>query len=259
MDIGIAGRRALVCGASKGLGRACATSLAREGALVTIIARGKAALEAAADDIRRETGAAVTIALGDVTTDSGRAAALAACPDPDIVITNAGGPPVGDFRDWDRAEWIAALEANMLAPILLIKATIDGMIGRGYGRILNITSSAVKAPLAGLGLSNGARAGLTGFVSGLARDCARHNVTINNLLPGFVETARLRSYITALAAVDGIAPEAARARIVAGIPAGRLGVPAAFGDLCAFLCSPQAGYITAQNVLYDGGAYPGTL
>ncbi|NUB16534.1 SDR family NAD(P)-dependent oxidoreductase, partial [Azospirillum brasilense] len=188
MDLGIAGRRAIVCAASKGLGKACALALAREGVAVTITARGRDRLEAAAEEIRKETGATVTTAVGDIATEEGRAAALAACPEPDILVNNAGGPPPGDFRDWERDDWVRAVEANMLAPIFLIKATVDGMIDRRFGRIVNVTSAAVKAPIPILGLSNGARAGLTGFVAGLSRQTVRHNVTINNLLPGPFET-----------------------------------------------------------------------
>jgi len=249
MDLGIAGKRALVCAASRGLGRACAFSLAREGVAVTIVARNAARLEATAGEIRASTGAAVTTVAADITTEAGRHAALAACPSPDILVNNAGGPPPGDFRDWEREAWIAALDANMLTPIALIRATVDRMMERGFGRIVNITSSAVKAPIDVLGLSNGARSGLTGFVAGLARKTVARNVTINNLLPGPFDTDRLRAII----------PEGARAGRMAANPAGRFGDPAEFGDACAFLCSAQAGYITGQNWLIDGGAYPGTF
>lgn len=259
MDLGLSGRRALVCAASKGLGRGCALALAREGVAVTITGRTAETLERTAEEIRRATGAAVTTAVGDIATEAGRAAALAACPEPDILVNNAGGPPPGDFRDWDRDAWIRALDANMLAPIALIKATVDGMIDRKFGRIVNITSAAVKAPIAHLGLSNGARAGLTGFVAGLARQTVRHGVTINGLLPGPFDTDRIRGNAGALAAKAGLSVEAfleARAR---ENPAGRFGDPDEFGAACAFLCSRHAGFITGQNLLMDGGAYPGTL
>ncbi len=199
MNLGIAGKRALVCAASKGLGKGCAMALAEEGVELVILARGREALEAAASEIRSKTGAKVSTVACDITTAEGRAAALAACPDPDILINNAGGPPPGDFREWNRDVWIKALDANMLTPIELIRATVDKMIARKFGRIVNITSSAVKAPIDILGLSNGARTGLTGFVAGLSRNVASHNVTINNLLPGAIETDRLRSNFAAIA------------------------------------------------------------
>jgi 3-oxoacyl-[acyl-carrier protein] reductase len=259
MDLGIVGKRALVCGASKGLGRGCAEALAAEGVQVTIVARHAEPLEAAVEAIRRSSGAAVTAVACDITTADGRALALAACPQPDILVTNAGGPPPGDFRDWSRSDWIAALDANMLTPIELIKATVDGMIGRRFGRIVNITSGAVKAPIGILGLSNGARSGLTGFVAGLARQTVRHNVTINNLLPGAFETERLTATILAAATAGGKTFDEARAARLRQTPAQRFGSAAEFGAFCAFLCSSQAGYLTGQNVLLDGGAYPGTF
>ncbi len=259
MDLGIAGKRAIVCAASKGLGRACAMSLAREGVAVTINARTPETLEATAEEIRRETGADVTAVAADITTEDGRRKVLAACPDPDILVNNAGGPPPGDFRNWDREDWIKAIDANMLTAIFLIKATVDGMIERRFGRIVNITSSAVKAPIDILGLSNGARAGLTGFVAGLARKTVRHNVTINNLLPGPFATDRLFSNVRVLAEREGKSFEEMCEIRAAENPAGRFGDPAEFGDACAFLCSARAGYITGQNLLLDGGAYPGTL
>jgi 3-oxoacyl-[acyl-carrier protein] reductase len=259
MDLGIAGRTALVCAASRGLGRACAHALGREGAGVTIVSRTKADIEAAAREIAADTGASVTPVAADITTAEGREAALAACPEPDILVNNAGGPPPGDFRDWERDDWIAALDANMLTPIALIKATVDGMIGRGFGRVVNITSGAVKAPIPILGLSNGARAGLTGFVAGLARQTVKHNVTINNLLPGPFETDRLRSTIEAEARKEGKSLEEVADARRSTNPARRFGDPAEFGDACAYLCSAQAGYITGQNLLLDGGSFPGTL
>jgi 3-oxoacyl-[acyl-carrier protein] reductase len=259
MDLGIKGRNAIVCASSKGLGKACALSLAREGANVTMNARTKDVLEAAAQEIRAATGVRVTAVAGDVTTEAGRAALLAACPSPDILVNNAGGPPPGDFREWDRDAWIRAVDANMLAPIFLIKATVDGMIARGFGRIVNITSSAVKHPIDILGLSNGARTGLTGFIAGLSRKTVGHNVTINNLLPGPFDTARLRSTIAVQAKAAGTSPEAMARERYKVVPAGRFGDPAEFGDLCAFVCSAQAGFITGHNFLIDGGTYPGTL
>ncbi|MCE4063360.1 SDR family oxidoreductase [Pandoraea sputorum] len=259
MDLGIKGRTALVCGASKGLGRACAQALAEAGVNVVIVARTADALNATAADIRAATGVNVTAVACDITTPEGRAQALAACPQPDILVTNAGGPPPGDFRDWQRDDWIRALDANMLTPIELIKATVDGMIARGFGRIVNITSSAVKAPIDILGLSNGARSGLTGFVAGLARTTVSHNVTINNLLPGAFDTDRLTATMQASAAKSGQSVEDTRSKRAAAIPARRFGQPEEFGATCAFLCSAHAGYIAGQNVLIDGGAYPGTF
>ena len=259
MNFGIAGRKAIVCAASKGLGRGCAMALAGEGVAVVITARGAEALHRTAEEIRKETGAAVTAVVGDITTPEGRRAALAACPEPDILINNAGGPPPGDFHDWERADWIKALDANMLTPIELIKAVVDGMVARRFGRIVNITSSAVKAPIDILGLSNGARAGLTGFVAGIARKTVRHNVTINNLLPGPFDTDRLRSNMVAVAERSRRNLDEVRQERATQNPAGRFGTAEEFGTACAFLCSAQAGFITGQNLLLDGGAYPGTL
>ncbi len=259
MDLGIAGRQALVCAASKGLGRACAYSLAREGVEVTILARTRETLEATAADIRAKTGAKVTAIAADITTEAGRAAALKACPNPDILVNNAGGPPPGDFREWGQEEWLKALNNNMVTPILLIKATVDGMIARKWGRIVNITSGAVKSPILNLGLSNGARAGLTGFIAGLARQTVKHNVTINNLLPGSFNTDRLRDNVRFQAQKLGKSFDEHYAQLKANNPAGRIGEPAEFGEACAYLCSAQAGFITGQNFLLDGGAYPGTL
>jgi len=259
MDLGIAGRRALVCAASKGLGRGCAEALAREGVDVTICARTESDVKRTADEIGATAGRRVAWVACDITTPAGRAAALSACPSPDILVNNAGGPPPGDFRDWDRDAWIRALDANMLTPIELIKSTVDGMIERRYGRILNITSSAVKAPIDVLGLSNGARSGLTGFVAGLARKVVRHGVTINNLLPGQFDTDRLRVTYGGRAKASGRSIDEALAAGAAAVPAGRFGTPAEFGAVCAFLCSVHAGYIAGQNVLVDGGNYPGTF
>jgi 3-oxoacyl-[acyl-carrier protein] reductase len=257
MDFGIKGRTALVCGASQGLGRACAEALAAEGVVVAINSRRRESLEEVAVAIKSATGMAPMIAPGDLSTTDGRAAVLTICPEPDILITNAGGPPTGDFRSFDRDAWIKALETNMLAPIELIKATIDKMIGRKFGRIVNITSGAVKAPIPLLALSNGARSGLTGFVSGLARDVAPHNVTVNNILPGNFDTERLASNFVAMAKKADKPVDDYRKMRENMIPAKRFGQPAEFGAVCAFLCSEQAAYITAQNILLDGGAYPG--
>ena len=261
MDLEIQGKRALVCGASKGLGRGCAEALAKEGVHVTLVARTAATLEATADEIRRIAGDTVQIATVacDITTVNGRTAALAACPDPDILVTNAGGPPPGDFREWNRDDWIAALDANMLTPIELIKATVDGMIARRFGRIVNITSAAVKAPIDVLGLSNGARSGLTGFVAGLSRKTVAHNVTINNLLPGPFDTDRMASLLETAAKEKGQSVDALRETRMKSNPARRFGTPAEFGAACAFLCSVHAGYMTGQNILLDGGAYAGTF
>ena len=259
MDFGIAGRSALVCAASKGLGRGCAEALAREGVRVTICARTEETLKRAAEEIGVASGTEVRWVACDITTPEGRAKALAACPQPDILVNNAGGPPPGDFREWDRDAWLRALDANMLTPIELIKATIDAMIARRFGRVVNITSSAVKAPVDVLGLSNGARSGLTGFVAGLARKVARHGVTINNLLPGSFDTDRVRSLLALRAKTAGKSiEEVARAAQEAN-PSGRFGNPAEFGALCAYLCSVHAGYISGQNLLIDGGSYPGTF
>ena len=267
MDLGISGKWALVCGASKGLGRGCAQALVQEGVNLVIAARGAQALEATAADLRALPGVAaarVIAVAADITSEAGRAAAFAAPGGPgsnfDIVITNAGGPPPGDFREWDRDAWVKALDANMLTPIWLIKATVDGMAERGFGRIVNITSGAVKSPIDVLGLSNGARSGLTGFVAGVARSkVAGANVTINNLLPGAFDTDRLRVTMEGAAKKSG-QPMAtlldARSKT---IPAKRFGDAREFGAICAFLCSQHAGYITGQNILADGGAYPGTF
>ena len=248
-----------MCAASKGLGKGCAAALAREGVALVVVARGEETLEATAAELRARHGVSVSAVAADITTEAGRAAALAACPAPDIVVNNAGGPPPGDFREWDRDAWVKALEANMIAPILVMRAVVDGMIARRFGRIVNITSGAVKSPIPELGLSNGARAGLTGFVAGLARRTVRHGVTVNNLLPGPFDTDRLRANLEFNARSAGKAyDEVRRARMDAN-PAGRFGTIEEFGDACAYLCSAQAGFITGQNLLLDGGAYPGTF
>ena len=263
MDLGIAGKWALVCGASKGLGLGCAQALLHEGVNVLIVARGAAVLEATATkliaDSARPAGAEVQFVAADITTVEGRAAVFAVRKDFDIVVTNAGGPPPGDFRNWDRDAWIKAVDANMLTPIELIKATVDGMAARGFGRIVNITSSSVKAPIDILGLSNGARSGLTGFVAGVARTkLAAQGVTINNLLPGAFDTDRLKGTMKGAAEKTGQPLEAVLDARRKTIPAQRFGTPEEFGAICAFLCSVHASYLTGQNVLADGGAYPGT-
>jgi len=262
MDLGIAGKWALVCAASKGLGKGCAEALVREGVNVVITARGNDALQATAAELRTLNPAARVLAVaGDITTAEGRGAALADCPQVDILINNAGGPPPGDFRDWDRDTWLAALDANMLTPIALIQAVIDPMAARGFGRIVNITSAAVKAPIDVLGLSNGARSGLTGFVAGVARQprVAGANVTINNLLPGPFDTDRLRATAAGAAAKSGQSVDAVLALRRQANPSARFGTADEFGAYCAFLCSVHAGYVTGQNLLMDGGAYPGTF
>jgi 3-oxoacyl-[acyl-carrier protein] reductase len=259
MDLGIKGKAAVVCAASKGLGRACAWSLAREGVDLTICARGKEALDQTAGEIRKAFGVKVTALALDVTAAEGRAQLLAACPQPDILVNNAGGPPPGDFRNWSREDWLKAIDANMLTPIELMKATIDPMIARRFGRIVNITSGAVKFPIPELGMSNGARTGLTGFVAGLSRQVARHNVTINNLLPGSFLTDRLVSNFEFNAKKQGVTAESLKEARAKGIPGARFGDAAEFGDACAYLCSAQAGYVVGQNFLIDGGAYPGTF
>ncbi|WP_374520479.1 SDR family oxidoreductase [Hydrogenophaga sp.] len=265
MDLGIAGKWALVGGASKGLGLGCAQALAAEGVNVVMVARGADDLQAAAQALLAAApGVSVLPVAADITTPEGREAAFTVAGGPgkafDIVVTNAGGPPPGDFRAWDREAWIKAVDANMLTPIELIKATVDGMASRGFGRIVNITSSAVKAPIDILGLSNGARSGLTGFVAGLARSpLAAQGVTLNNLLPGAFDTDRLKATMVGAAAKTGQPIEAIANARRQGIPARRFGNPAEFGAICAFLCSVHAGYINGQNVLADGGAYPGTF
>lgn len=259
MDLGISGRKAIVCASSKGLGRACAFSLAREGVAVTINARTSGPLEATAEEIRRETGAAATAVACDVTTPEGQERLLAACPEPDILVNNAGGPPPGDFRDWSRDDWIAGVTANMLTPIELMKATVDGMIARKFGRIVNVTSASTRSPIPELGMSNGARTGLAGFVAGLARETVAHNVTVNCLLPGPFDTDRLRGNIRFRAREAGADEAEFAARAAAANPAGRFGDPAEFGDACAFLCGARAGFVTGQHLLMDGGAFRGVF
>jgi 3-oxoacyl-[acyl-carrier protein] reductase len=259
MDLGIAGLTAIVCASSRGLGKACAAALAREGVRVVINGRDPAHLRAAMAEIRREAAGEVVAVEADVATPAGRSALLAAAGRADILVNNAGGPPTGDFRDFSRDDWLAAIDANMLSAVELIKATIDPMIARRFGRIVNITSGAVKAPISYLALSNGARSGLTGFVAGLSREVSRHNVTINNLLPGSFETDRLVDTARTQAEREGLSEEEQLARWRAGEVSGRFGRPEEFGAVCAFLCSTHAGYITGQNLLMDGGTYPGTF
>ena len=264
MDLGITGKWALVCGASRGLGFGCAQALSREGVNVLMVARRADVLQASATDLIADSGrpasAEVLFVATDITTEAGRAAVFAVRRDFDIVVTNAGGPPPGNFRDWNRDAWIAAVDANMLTPIELIKQSVDGMAARGFGRIVNITSSSVKAPIDVLGLSNGARSGLTGFVAGVARSgLAAQGVTINNLLPGAFDTDRIQGLMKGASEKTGQSIDAIADARRKAIPARRFGNPAEFGAICAFLCSTHAGYITGQNVLADGGAYSGTF
>lgn len=259
MDLGIAGKRAIVCAASKGLGRGCADALAAEGAHLVINARGADALEAAAAEIRAVHGVEVTAVAGDITTEAVRAEVLAAAGDTDILVTNAGGPPPGMWADWGRDDFIAAFDSNMLTPIALMQAVLPGMMDRGWGRIVNITSQSVKAPIPQLGLSNTARTGLTGFVAGTARQVAEKGVTINNLLPGIHATDRATALDGPVAEREGITMAEARARREATIPVRRYGTSDEFGATCAFLCSQHAGFIVGQNVLLDGGATNATI
>ena len=259
MDLGIEGKKAIVCGASKGLGYGCAAALAEANTDLTIVARTRSTLDNAIAALSALGTGDVQGVAADVTTENGRRAVLDACPRPDILVTNAGGPPAGDFREWGRDEWIAAVDANMLAPIELIKATIDGMIEQGFGRVVNVTSHSVKEPMGILGLSNGARSGLTGFVGGLARDVVASGVTVNNLLPGQFDTERLKANHESFANSMGIEPDAITGKALGMIPAGRFGRIEEFGATCAFLCSQYAGYITGQNILLDGGQFRGML
>ena len=258
MELEIAGKSAIVCASSAGLGMGCAKALAKEGVNVVINGRTADALERAAKEIRRVSSAKVTPVVADVATPEGRARLLAACPAPDILVNNAGGPPGGDFRRFTREDWLKAIDTNMLAPIEMIKSAVDGMISRGFGRIINITSVSVKAPFSSLGLSNGARTGLTGFLAGVARDVSIHNVTINNILPGSFSTAHLRRQAGA-AARPGQTADQVLEEWRAGETSGRLGNPDELGLVCAFLCGANAGYITRQNIFLDGGTYPGTF
>jgi 3-oxoacyl-[acyl-carrier protein] reductase len=259
MNLGIKGKKAIVCASSRGLGRACAEALAGEGVDVTLNGRTADALEAAADAIRERFGVAVATVAGDVAADATRAALLAACPEPDILVTNNGGPSPGRYQDWDRDAWVGALDANLIAPALLITAVVDGMVARGFGRIVNITSAMVKTPLAPMGLSTGSRSGLTAFCKGLSRQVAHANVTINNLLPERFDTDRQRYMAELRAQLGGISVEQAYEEMRQSIAARRLGRPAELGAACAFLCSAQAGYVSGQNLQLDGGSYTGLL
>lgn len=256
-DYGLAGKVALVCGSSSGIGFACAEALAGCGTAIVMNGRDKSSLTAAAEVLRAHTGVIATTVVADVGRAEGREALLTRCREPDILVNNAAGPPTGDFRDFDEAAWNEALRGSMVAPILLIRAVIDAMMAKGFGRIVNITSSAVRAPLPLLGLSNGARSGLTGFVAGLAREVAHAGVTINNLLPGTIETDRLKSYVGSVAASRGVSDEQAGAEMAEANPTRRFGRPEEIGAYCAFLASRQAGYVTGQNLLVDGGAFRG--
>ncbi|HTH33568.1 MAG TPA: SDR family oxidoreductase [Xanthobacteraceae bacterium] len=259
MDLGIRGKAALVCGASRGLGNACAAALAREGVNLVIVARTRDVLERSGREIARATGVAVTAVAADLTTPAGRAAAVAACPELDILVTNSQGPLPGDFHTWTRDDWIAALDDMMLGPIEMIRLTVDGMAARGFGRIVNIVSRSVKIPQAELGLSNGARAGLVGFAAGLARQSAARDVTINNLLPGIFDSDAQHRHIRGMLAGTGKTFEQVFRERAQASTAKRYGDPAELGALCAFLCSVHAGYITGQSLLIDGGSYPGAF
>ncbi len=259
MDLGLTGRTAIVCASSRGLGRACAQALAAEGVAVVINGRDADRLTAAAEEMRAATGASVTAVAADVSTEAGREALLAACPDPDILVNNNGGPPPGRFEDWDHAAWLGALEANLLAPVLLIRAVIGGMRARRFGRIVNITSAMVKSPHPLMGLSTAARSALTAVCKGLSREVAVDNVTINNLLPERIDTDRQRFMAELRSAMGGITLEAAYAEMAASIAAGRLGTPEEFGAACAYLCSAHAGYVSGQNLQLDGGSYAGLI
>jgi 3-oxoacyl-[acyl-carrier protein] reductase len=259
VDLGIRGKKAIVCASSKGLGRACATALAREGVDVTINSRDAARLEAAAAAIRAATGAEVRCVVGDIGAPETRAALLEACPEPDILVTNNGGPMPGRYQDFDRDAWIAALDANMIAPAEMIRAVIDGMVARRFGRIVNILSAMVKTPLAPMGLSSGARTALMSFCKGVSREVASANVTINNLLPERIDTERQRFMAELAAAMHGKTVDQAYDDIRASIAARRLGTPEEFGDACAYLCSAQAGFLSGQNLQLDGGSYAGIL
>jgi 3-oxoacyl-[acyl-carrier protein] reductase len=259
MDLGIAGRKAIVCASSRGLGRACAAALAQAGCEVVINGLDPARLEAAADELRKATGAKITPVAGDVATAEGQAALFRACPDPDILVNNNAGPPPREFRELSRQQIIDGVIANMVVAIELTQKAIEPMLAKKFGRIVNITSGTVKLPQAGLDLSSGARGGLSIFVAGIARQVAEKNVTINNLLPGAFETDRLKTVLGGLAKRKGISYDEAKAERIASIPAKRLGETDEFGAACAFLCSAQAGFITGQNLLIDGGAFPGAF
>ena len=257
MNLGLTGRKAIVCASSRGLGKACAAALAAEGVAVVVNGRDPDRLAATADEIRKATGSTVTVVAADVATEAGRERLLAACAEPDILVTNNGGPMPGRFEDWDHAAWLAALEANLLAPVLLIRAVVAGMRARRFGRIVNITSAMVKAPHPAMGLSTAARSALTAVCKGLSKDVAGDNVTINNLLPERIDTDRQRFMAQVRAATGGITIEEAYAEMTRSIAANRLGTPEEFGAACAFLCSAHAGYVSGQNLQLDGGSYAG--
>ncbi len=259
MDLGISGRKAVVCASSRGLGRACAFSLARAGVAVTLNGRREDVLEATAQEIRDATGVAVNAVAADVSTRAGQSELLAACPDADILVNNNGGPPFKDFRELDRQAMLDGVTMNMVTPIELIQAVIDGMVERRFGRVVNITSVTVRMPVFGLDLSSGARAGLTAFLAGVARSVAQANVTINNVLPGYIDTDRLRGGISATAGLRNISENEMAETQAASVPARRFGDPHEFGETCAFLCSAQAAYITGQSLLVDGGLYNGAI
>jgi 3-oxoacyl-[acyl-carrier protein] reductase len=259
MDFGIAGRKAIICASSRGLGRACAQALAEAGCEVVINGRDAATLEATAADLRKATGAKVTAVAADVATPDGQAALFRACPEPDILVNNNAGPPPRDFRELNRASIMDGVIANMVVAIELTQKAIDPMVAKKFGRIVNITSGTVKLPQAGLDLSSGARGGLSIFLAGIARQVVGSNVTINNLLPGAFDTDRLATVLGGIAKRKGVSLDEVRAERIASIPAKRIGVPAEFGAACAFLCSAQAGFITGQNLLIDGGAFPGAF
>jgi 3-oxoacyl-[acyl-carrier protein] reductase len=259
MDLGLKGRKALLCASSKGLGKACALSLAREGVAVWINGRNQGPLDEAAAEIRSATGAEVTTVRADINTDEGRHALIAACPEPDILVNNNEGPPPGKLEDWDRAQWMIAIEANMLAPIFMIQAVLPGMQARKFGRVINITSAMVKAPRPHMGLSTAARMALTALAKSQSFTVAADNVTINNLLPERIDTGRQKFMAERMMKTDTISYEEARRRIASSIAAKRMGRPEEFGDACAFLCSAQAGFISGQNLSLDGGSYPGVI
>lgn len=259
MDLGISGKRAIVCASSKGLGRACAEALAREGVDVTINGRDAAAVEVTAEEIRKATSSSVTTVVGDIEIEATQNALLAACPEPDILVNNNGGPSPGRYQDWDRDAWVSALDSNMIAPALMIRAVLDGMVERRFGRIVNITSAMVKTPLAPMGLSTGARTGLTAFSKGLSRQVAHANVTLNNLLPERFDTDRQKFMAEMRAKIGGVSIEQAYDEMKKSIAAQRLGNPEELGATCAFLCSVHAGYISGQNVQLDGGSYDGLI
>ncbi len=258
-DMGIAGRTALVSGSSEGLGKACALALSKCGVIVAINGRDEAKLKGTASEIEKETGGKVILAPGDVTTEEGRAVVLAKCPKPDILVNNAGGPPPGDFRTWDEETWLKALRGNMLYAVFMTNAVMDSMMEQRWGRIINITSQAVKMPMPLIGLSTSARAGLTGYMGTISREVAQYGITVNNLLPGFFHTKRLQQYLESVAASRNVTASDVEAERAAANPTRRSGDPDEFGAWCAFIASAHSGYMTGQNILLDGGAYPGVM